>query len=91
MTKITSLSAGTWLAIGYLALISTVVAYFSYLYALRIVGAAQAGVYLYLDPVAAAMIAAALLGETITPLIILGGVLVLSGVYVTTQTGPSPE
>jgi drug/metabolite transporter (DMT)-like permease len=44
-------------------------------------GAARAGLYLYLEPLATLTLAIPLLGEPFGPLIALGGALVLSGVY----------
>jgi drug/metabolite transporter (DMT)-like permease len=45
-------------------------------------GAARAGLFLYLEPVATLVLAVPLLGEPFGPFIALGGALVLSGVYV---------
>jgi drug/metabolite transporter (DMT)-like permease len=45
-------------------------------------GAARAGLYLYLEPLATLTLAVPLLGEPFGPLIALGGGLVLAGVYV---------
>jgi drug/metabolite transporter (DMT)-like permease len=45
-------------------------------------GAARAGVYLYLEPLATLTLAVPLLGEPFGPVVALGGGLVLAGVYV---------
>jgi drug/metabolite transporter (DMT)-like permease len=45
-------------------------------------GAARAGVYLYLEPLATLVLAVPLLGEPFGPFMALGGALVLGGVYV---------
>jgi len=45
-------------------------------------GAARAGLYLYLEPLATLALAVPLLGEPFGPFIALGGALVLAGVYV---------
>jgi drug/metabolite transporter (DMT)-like permease len=45
-------------------------------------GAARAGIYLYVEPLATLTLAVPLLGESFTPLVALGGGLVLAGVYV---------
>ncbi len=45
------------------------------------IGAARAGVYLYLEPVATTALAVPLLGEEYGPPVIAGGLLVLSGVW----------
>jgi drug/metabolite transporter (DMT)-like permease len=46
------------------------------------VGAARAGIYLYLEPVATTVLAVPYLNEEFGPLTALGGLLVLTGVYV---------
>jgi drug/metabolite transporter (DMT)-like permease len=58
-------------------------------------GAARAGLYLYLEPLATLALAVPLLGEPFGPFIALGGGLVLAGVYVGQRErratpGPSP-
>jgi drug/metabolite transporter (DMT)-like permease len=45
-------------------------------------GAARAGLYLYLEPLATLALAVPLLGEPFGPFVALGGGLVLAGVYV---------
>lgn len=61
-------------------------------------GAARAGLYLYLEPLATVSLAAPLLGEALGPVTALGGGLVLAGVYLGqsrrppgTAPAPSPE
>jgi drug/metabolite transporter (DMT)-like permease len=46
------------------------------------VGAARAGIYLYLEPVATTVLAVPYLGEEFGPLTALGGLLVLAGVFI---------
>jgi drug/metabolite transporter (DMT)-like permease len=45
-------------------------------------GASHAGLYLYLEPLATLALAVPLLGEPLGPFVVLGGGLVLAGVYV---------
>jgi drug/metabolite transporter (DMT)-like permease/SAM-dependent methyltransferase len=53
-------------------------------------GAARAGLFLYLEPLATVALAVPLLGESFTPVMALGGGLVLAGVYVAQQE-PQPS
>lgn len=53
-------------------------------------GAARAGLFLYLEPVATVLLAVPLLGESFGPIMALGGGLVLAGVYVGQQEQRSP-
>ncbi len=54
-------------------------------------GAARAGLYLYLEPLATLALAVPLLGEPFGPFIALGGGLVLAGVYVGQRPAPRPS
>lgn len=79
------LSLQTWLAIAYLVIMCTLVAYLAYNYALQVVPASQAGVFLYLNPVAAVILAWPILGETLTLATAWGGIMVITGVYLSTR------
>lgn len=52
-------------------------------------GAARTGVYLYVEPLATVILAVPLLGEPLGPFTVLGGALVLAGVYVGQRDRPS--
>ncbi|MBI3049913.1 MAG: EamA family transporter [Acidobacteria bacterium] len=58
-------------------------------------GAARAGLFLYLEPVATVLLAVPLLGESFGPIMALGGGLVFAGVYVGQQdraaADPAPD
>lgn len=81
LAAIGSLSAGAWLAIGYLVVLCSVIAYAAYNYGLRILPAYQAGVFQFLNPVAASLLAGLLLGEPLTPVMAIGGCMAITGVY----------
>lgn len=66
-------------ALLFLAVFATVVAFLSYNYALSQVPAARAGVFLNAIPVVTAVVAWPVLGEVLTPMQAVGGVLVLGG------------
>jgi drug/metabolite transporter (DMT)-like permease len=88
---IAQLSLTGWLAIGYLVVFCTIIAYLAFNYALRIVPASQAGVYLYLNPVAAVLLANLLLSEPLTWITFLGGGMAITGVYLANGgTPPTP-
>jgi drug/metabolite transporter (DMT)-like permease len=52
-------------------------------------GAARAGLYLYLEPLSTLALAVPLLGEPFGPFIALGGGLVLAGVYLGQRGRPA--
>ena len=61
-----------------------------YVGALKWVPATTAGILAYMEPVSAALLAAVILGETLTPAVIVGGAaIVAAGVVVASRT-PAP-
>jgi DME family drug/metabolite transporter len=76
--------------LGYLALLGTVLTGLTgvvYVGALRWVPATTAGILAYMEPVSAALLAAALLGQALTPAVVVGGVaIVIAGVAVALRT-----
>lgn len=68
-----------WLALAYLALVTTVLASSLFASGLRHVEASRASVVATVEPVVAAVLAYAILGETLEPLQIVGGAMVLAG------------
>lgn len=80
-----------WLAIGYLGIFSSAISYVLYNKALKTISAAQAGNFMNLDPVIGAVIAVIFLKERFTNLQLVGGVLVLIGIWLSFKTSDKPE
>jgi drug/metabolite transporter (DMT)-like permease len=76
-------SAAAWWSIAYMAVFSSVLAYFIYNYALTYMPASRASAVSYLQPLGATLLAVLLLGEPVTTALAFGGILVLTGVFVT--------
>jgi drug/metabolite transporter (DMT)-like permease len=74
--------APTWIGLGYLVLIGSIATFVTYLFVLRRWTASGASYEFVLAPIVAAVFAAIFQGERISGGIVLGGVLVLVGVYV---------
>ncbi|HOG46650.1 MAG TPA: DMT family transporter, partial [Anaerolineae bacterium] len=74
-------SPAGWLAIAYLGLIASTVPFLLWNRALRSLDASEAAVYTNLVPFVAVVSAMLLLGETLAPLQLVGGVLVVAGVW----------
>lgn len=75
-------SASAWLALAYLAVLGTVLAFHWWNTALRHAGPGRAAFFSNLVPVWGVVLAWLLLGERLTPLQILGGLLAVVGVLV---------
>jgi len=71
----------TLVALGYLALIGSVVVFTLYLFVIERWTASATSYALLLMPLVSVVVAAVVLNEPITPILVLGGVLVLAGVY----------
>jgi drug/metabolite transporter (DMT)-like permease len=87
--SIPAISTEGWLKIAYVGALSSAVSYLLYNRALRDVDASLAGTFINLGPVIGVVSGVLLLGETITPLGIVGGALALIGVWI--STAPSGE
>lgn len=61
---------------------SSLSAYFLFYWGLKKISASEAGLFTYLDPITAIVIAIPLLGEKPTPLYLLGALLVFGGIYI---------
>ena len=72
----------TWIAIGYLVVLGSVVLFSLYLFALRRWTASALSYVTLLMPLVAVPLAAVLLGESITPSFLIGAIAVVAGVYV---------
>jgi drug/metabolite transporter (DMT)-like permease len=70
-----------WLAMAFLGVIVSGLAYIAWYDALKVIPAAQIGAFLYLEPVVTMLLAAGMLGEPLLFASILGGSLILLGVW----------
>ena len=77
----TSVSWQSWSLIFYLVIIGSIVAFISFITAMKYLPAAIASLYAYLNPFVAMIVAAVLLNEKLTVNILWGSALTLLGVY----------
>lgn len=61
--------------------LSSALAYFLFEWAVKKLEAQEVGIFTYIDPIIAVIIAIPLLGETITPLFIIGSILIFIGIF----------
>jgi drug/metabolite transporter (DMT)-like permease len=86
--EIGSLDVWGWAVLVYLGAVCTVLGYVIWYRGLRILSATQVAVYVYLVPVFAMLLARVFLGETITPLLVIGAVLIISGIALANVARP---
>ncbi len=86
-SEIPRLSPRGWLSLLFLGPICSGWAYTLWYGALQVLPASRVGVMLYLEPLVAAALAAALLGEEQTLPLLLGGSVILAGVWMVNRAG----
>jgi drug/metabolite transporter (DMT)-like permease len=79
-----------WLAVVAIAIVCTVLAILFFFEGLERVGAVRASVLSTVEPVFTVVLAASLLGETVTPVRILGGALILGAVFLLVRERAEP-
>jgi drug/metabolite transporter (DMT)-like permease len=80
-----------WLALGFLGVFCSGLAYIFWYDALKVLPAAQVGTYLYIEPVITVIASYLFLNEKITLPSLLGGVIILTGVWLVNRTVQSRE
>ncbi|MCL4766220.1 MAG: DMT family transporter [Hyphomicrobiaceae bacterium] len=75
----------TVLAIGYVAIFPSILAYICFTRGVELIGGVRAGIFLHLIPFFGALLAIGLLGEPLAGFHVLGFVLILSGVALTSR------
>jgi drug/metabolite transporter (DMT)-like permease len=81
-------SGRTWVALGYLVVLATVGVSYLYLFVLRRWAASAANYSFLLFPISAMALAAWVLGEVVTASFVIGGGVVLTGVWLGALSGP---
>ncbi|HEY3248136.1 MAG TPA: DMT family transporter [bacterium] len=89
-TKLASAPPGAWISLLYLAVFGTVLAFVFFYEGVRRIGAARASAFAFLVPIFGVVSSVVLLGEHLAPATVLGGALVLVGLWlVQRQPGPA--
>jgi drug/metabolite transporter (DMT)-like permease len=81
LPEIPRLTLDGWLGVTFLGVFCSGLAYIAWYDALQALPAAQLGAFLYLEPPVAVVVAALILTESITWAALLGGVIILLGVW----------
>jgi drug/metabolite transporter (DMT)-like permease len=81
LAEIGNLSVNGWMAVAFLGIFCSGLAYIAWYDALKALATAQTGVFLYIEPLVAVIVAFFVLGEAITPASLLGGAIIIFGVW----------
>jgi drug/metabolite transporter (DMT)-like permease len=84
--RVQAVSLGAWLALAYLIVAGSIVAFTAYVWLIHHESPTKVGTYAYVNPVVAVLVGYFLGGEAIGPRTLVGTVLVLVGVVVITTT-----
>jgi drug/metabolite transporter (DMT)-like permease len=82
IAKLPTLPATVWLSIAFLSFLCTVFAFVVWFWALQKMEASRVGSFTYLVPLFGVSFSQVILGESITPALVIGGAILLSGVYI---------
>lgn len=74
-------STGAWLSLAYMGIFGTAMAFVWYLEGVGVLGPARAAIFVNLVPVAAITLGVLFLGERLTAPVVLGGCLVIAGIW----------
>jgi drug/metabolite transporter (DMT)-like permease len=88
LSEIPHLSGQGWIGILILGLLGSGVAYITWYDALQALPAGQLSVFINVEPLITTMIAALVLGESITWVIVLGAAMILLGIYLVNRPDP---
>jgi drug/metabolite transporter (DMT)-like permease len=86
--EIGRLSTGGWLAVGFLGILCSGLAYIFWYDALAQIDASQVSAFIYLEPLVTVIVAGIVLDEALTPITFLGGLTILIGVYLVNTNVP---
>ncbi len=78
----TQTSADAWIAIAYLAVAGSILAFTAYVWLLQNAPISKISTYAYINPGVAVVLGAIILGEAVTPVMILGGAVIVAAVAV---------
>ncbi|MEO8974117.1 MAG: DMT family transporter [Ktedonobacteraceae bacterium] len=81
------LGLAAWLGLGWLAIMSTVIAYLAWFRGLKDVDGSAAASALFIQPLLGTLLAIVLLHDQLTPMTVVGGLLIIVSVYIISRHG----
>ncbi|WP_411565130.1 DMT family transporter [Pseudomonas orientalis] len=85
LSGLSALHISHWASLGYLGVMGSALAYIGYYDGIRRIGATRSGVFIALNPLTAVICAALLLGEHLTLPMLLGGGVIVAGIYLSNK------
>jgi drug/metabolite transporter (DMT)-like permease len=82
LVQISSIPLSSWLTIGYLVSVGSILTFSAFIYSIRHLPASLASLYAYINPIVAMVTGALVLNESITLNLIIGAVITVVGVYI---------
>lgn len=89
-TNWSDFSSHAWLALGFVVVATTFLAYYLNIYGLQELSPNTVSAYIYLQPFLATLFAVLLGHDQLTPIKLLSGVLIISGLYLVTKKPKQP-
>jgi drug/metabolite transporter (DMT)-like permease len=87
---VSAVPAAGWWALGYLVVVGSIVAYTAYFWLLGNAPLQLTSTYAYVNPVVAVILGWLLLGEQVTPAVVVGGTLAVAGVVIVISSERAP-
>ena len=91
LKEIPALTFNGWLGVTFLGIFCSGLAYIAWYDALQALQASQVGVFLYIEPLVAVIVAALILAEAVTLVSLMGGTIILIGVYLVNRTSQAQK
>ena len=88
--EISELTIKGWMAVAFLGVFCSGLAYIAWYDALKALSTAQTGVFLYIEPLVAVVVAFFILGEAINLTSLFGGAVILFGVWLVNRQNQAP-
>lgn len=87
--QVSSIAMDGWIAIAFLGVFCSGIAYIFWYDALKVLPVAQTGAFLYLEPIITVGVAAVVIREAISLATLIGGITILMGVWLVNRPGQS--
>ena len=84
-------SIQSWVSLAYLVLFGSIIAYSAYIYLITHMAPARAGTFTYINPIVALFLGWLVLGEEITWRIVVGGSVILLGLFIVRRSKLQPR